>query len=173
MTTRDTSGIRCPPPLWYAGAFVVGYAVDRFVPARLGTAAGAAHAAGWVLVVVSLLLVVGAAVVFWRAGTTPNPMKPTTALVMHGFYRFTRNPMYLGLALLYLGGVLLVDSLWPLVVFPVAIALVDAQLHPVARVEAKTIVVVAAKVGRTRLIDNVILGEGIANDVSVRTAGKD
>jgi len=58
-------------------------------------------------------------------------------------------------------------------VTPEYLALVDAQLHPVARVDAKTIVVVAAKVGGTRLIDNVILGEGIANDVSVRTAGKD
>jgi pantoate--beta-alanine ligase len=58
-------------------------------------------------------------------------------------------------------------------VTPEYLALVDAQLHPVARVDAKTIVVVAAKVGGTRLIDNVILGEGIANDVPVRTAGKD
>ena len=53
--------------------------------------------------------------------------------------------------------------------------LVDAQMHPVTRVDAKTIALVAARVGAagTRLIDNVVLGEGIANDVPVRGAMKD
>src|SRR5256886_5630442 len=53
-------------------------------------------------------------------------------------------------------------------VAPEYLALVDEQMRPVARVDARTVVLVAAKVGRTRLIDNVVLGEGIANDVSVR-----
>jgi pantoate--beta-alanine ligase len=55
-------------------------------------------------------------------------------------------------------------------VAPEYLALVDEQMRPVARVDARTVVLVAAKVGRTRLIDNVVLGEGIANDLSVRTA---
>ncbi|HYL20427.1 MAG TPA: pantoate--beta-alanine ligase [Gemmatimonadales bacterium] len=58
-------------------------------------------------------------------------------------------------------------------VTPEYLSLVDTLLRPVARVDAKTVVVVAAKVGGTRLIDNVVLGEGIATDVSVRTTAKD
>ncbi|TLY50915.1 MAG: pantoate--beta-alanine ligase [Gemmatimonadetes bacterium] len=58
-------------------------------------------------------------------------------------------------------------------VTPEYLTLVDEQIRPVARADAKTVVVVAAKVGSTRLIDNVVLGEGIANDVSVRTTVKD
>src|SRR5437764_11770311 len=60
-------------------------------------------------------------------------------------------------------------------VTPEYFKLVDAQLRPVARVDAKTIALVAARVGTggTRLIDNVVLGEGIANDVPVRGAVKD
>ncbi len=58
-------------------------------------------------------------------------------------------------------------------VTPEYLALVDAQIRPVARADAKTVVVVAAKVGGTRLIDNVVLGEGIAIDVSVQTTAKD
>jgi len=54
-------------------------------------------------------------------------------------------------------------------VAPEYLALVDEQLHPVARVDARTVVLVAAKVGKTRLIDNVVLGEGVASDISVRT----
>jgi len=54
-------------------------------------------------------------------------------------------------------------------VAPEYLALVDEQMRPVARVDARTVVLVAARVGKTRLIDNVVLGEGIAGDVSVRT----
>ena len=59
-------------------------------------------------------------------------------------------------------------------VTPEYFRLVDAQMRPVTRVDAKTIALVAARVGAggTRLIDNVVLGEGIATDVPVRGAVK-
>src|SRR6266567_8082107 len=53
-------------------------------------------------------------------------------------------------------------------VAPEYLALVDEQMRPVARVDARTVVLVAARVGRTRLIDNVVLGEGVASDIAVR-----
>ena len=53
-------------------------------------------------------------------------------------------------------------------VAPEYLALVDDQMRPVARVDARTAVLVAAKVGKTRLIDNVVLGEGVAADPAVR-----
>src|SRR5437870_8028699 len=53
-------------------------------------------------------------------------------------------------------------------VAPEYLALVDEQMRPVARVDARTAVLVAAKVGTTRLIDNVVLGEGVAADTAVR-----
>ena len=53
-------------------------------------------------------------------------------------------------------------------VAPEYLALVDEQMRPVVRVDARTVVLVAAKVGKTRLIDNVVLGEGVASDTSVR-----
>jgi pantoate--beta-alanine ligase len=55
-------------------------------------------------------------------------------------------------------------------VTPEYLELVDEQFRPVARVDARTVVVVAARVGTTRLIDNVVLGEGVASDVSVRAS---
>src|SRR2546426_406286 len=53
-------------------------------------------------------------------------------------------------------------------VAPEYLELVDEQLHPVRRADARTVVVIAARIGATRLIDNVVLGEGIASDVAVR-----
>jgi pantoate--beta-alanine ligase len=49
------------------------------------------------------------------------------------------------------------------------LALVSEDLRPVTRADARTVVAVAARVGATRLIDNVVLGEGMGGDVSVRT----
>jgi len=52
-------------------------------------------------------------------------------------------------------------------VLPEYCALIDDDLQPVTRVTARTVVVVAARLGKTRLIDNVVLGEGIGVDPRV------
>ena len=123
---RDSSGVRVFPPGIYAGVFFGAYVVHWLRPVRLwGALPLAVRLLSYVLVGAALLLVGSAALLFRRAGTTPNPLRPTTALVVRGPYRVTRNPMYLGLALLYLGLALPVNSLWPLVAFPIAILLID------------------------------------------------
>jgi protein-S-isoprenylcysteine O-methyltransferase Ste14 len=137
MTTpsSDTSGVRVFPPLIYAALFSVGYTADRLAPMRLFVdVPPAVRLVGWGLVALAVLVGASAAALLFRAGTTPDPRRPTTALVAHGPYRFTRNPMYLGLALLYLGLALLVNSAWPLALFPVAIMLVERWV--IAREEA-------------------------------------
>ncbi|WP_232468490.1 methyltransferase family protein [Croceicoccus marinus] len=62
---------------------------------------------------------------FRSAGNDPEPWKPDAALVAQGIYRFTRNPMYLGMALAHLGLALALDSLGALLAWPVAIVLID------------------------------------------------
>ena len=54
-------------------------------------------------------------VAFVRAKTTVNPLRPTkaSALVTGGVYRVTRNPMYVGLALVLLAWAVYLSSLWP------------------------------------------------------------
>ena len=53
-------------------------------------------------------------------------------------------------------------------VAPEYCALVDEDIQPVNRVTARTVAVIAARVGKTRLLDNVVLGEGIGADPRVR-----
>ena len=49
------------------------------------------------------------------AGTTVRPDKSTTKLVSSGPFRFSRNPLYLSLTLIYAGIALIANSIWALV----------------------------------------------------------
>jgi len=122
--TEDASGVRFPPPLIYVGGFVIGYLLDRAVPLTL-TSWPLGERLGWALVAVGGALMGSAVMTFRRAGTSLNPAKPTTRVVVHGPYRFTRNPMYVGWVIVYLGCVLLTNTVWPLVSLPVVLVLIS------------------------------------------------
>lgn len=119
-----TSGIHFPPPFLYVALLLLGLLLEELVPlprlprtpSRLVAAALLTSGGG--LLVWSLWL-------FLRARTSPLPMRPTTALVGSGPYRWTRNPMYLAMLLVYLGAALLFDVTWALVLSPALVALVN------------------------------------------------
>jgi protein-S-isoprenylcysteine O-methyltransferase Ste14 len=75
-----------------------------------------AQVLGVLLIVAGLIPPVNAFVQFVKAGGTPMPMAPTQRLVVTGFNRYVRNPMYLGLLVAILGQALLFGS-WALVVY--------------------------------------------------------
>jgi protein-S-isoprenylcysteine O-methyltransferase Ste14 len=120
----DTSGIRVPPPIYYILGFLVGIAFELVFPTSwppFGIRLAAALLAGGVWIVLD-----GAAMMFFhRAGTSMVPMNPTTALVTSGPYRVTRNPMYVGMAFLYVAFACLFGVIWALVFLPAVIAIID------------------------------------------------
>jgi protein-S-isoprenylcysteine O-methyltransferase Ste14 len=116
-------GVHFPPPFLYVGVFLVGLLLQMVIPVvplpRVPSR-----------VVAALLLAAGFGLIAWsmglftRAGTSPLPMRPAAALVRSGPYRWSRNPMYLGMLLLYAGVALLFDVFWALVLTPLVPALV-------------------------------------------------
>lgn len=121
---RDTSGVRFPPPLIYVAGFLVGVGLGLAfpigaLPLPLAIAAGAVGVGVW------LWLDVTAMRRFQRARTSMVPMRPSTALVTSGPYRFTRNPMYLGMASLHLGLALAFGVIWAAAVLPLVLLAVD------------------------------------------------
>lgn len=64
---------------------------------------------------------------FRRHGTPVRPFEPTTALVTDGVFRYSRNPMYLGLVLVLAGLALLLGTLSPLFVLPLFVWLITTR----------------------------------------------
>jgi protein-S-isoprenylcysteine O-methyltransferase Ste14 len=56
------------------------------------------------------------------------PNRPASALATGGPYHFTRNPMYVGMALLYIGLALVLNTAWPLVFLPLVLLIIDAAV---------------------------------------------
>jgi protein-S-isoprenylcysteine O-methyltransferase Ste14 len=124
MTDNSTSGVRIPPPLIYIAGFLLGVAVEIAYPIASPPLAVAIVAA--VLGIAIWLALDGAAMLhFRRARTSMIPMKPSTALVTRGPYRRTRNPMYVGMAALYVAVALISGVIWALVFLPFVILAVD------------------------------------------------
>ncbi len=113
----DNPGVITPPPLIYAGALAAGLLANLllrlpFLPRRLARTLG------------PLLIVGGFAFGLLgfremrRAETNVDPYKPATAVVTGGPYHFTRNPMYVGFTLMYVGISALANALLPILLLP-------------------------------------------------------
>lgn len=98
--------------------------IERAVPAG-PLPGGLRWAVGLPLVIIATLLAVWAARTMRRAGTNISPYEPATALVVDGPYCFTRNPLYLSLAILYVGTAALANTPWPLVLLPVVLVVIQ------------------------------------------------
>ncbi|CAA9488141.1 MAG: hypothetical protein AVDCRST_MAG12-1932 [uncultured Rubrobacteraceae bacterium] len=120
----DNPGVVAPPPLIFAGSLAAGLLANRlrptpFLPRSLS------KALGWPPVVGGLLLGLWGFGEMRRAGTNVDPYHPTTAIVEEGPYRYTRNPLYVGMALVYAGFAARANALPAALLLPAVLHLVD------------------------------------------------
>lgn len=116
MTTHQTSsGVRIFPPLIQIASIALGFLLQWAVPLRMPENLRPVMLAGYVVLAIALGLMAWSVIGMFRAGTTPNPTRPTTALLIHGPYRFTRNPMYLAWELVCVGVGLAANAPWVIV----------------------------------------------------------
>jgi protein-S-isoprenylcysteine O-methyltransferase Ste14 len=105
--------VRFPPPLVFLGATLVGVAFDSLVaPAPVSVGRPIALVLGLLILACGVALVVSARIHFTRTGQSPVPWRPSPSLIFSGPYRFSRNPMYLGVTLVELGLGLALGNLW-------------------------------------------------------------
>jgi len=118
----DNPGVIAPPPLIYAGTLIAGLLLNRlrptgFLPRGLSRLLGCAMIFGGLGIGMLGLREMR------RAGTNVDPYHPTTAIVDAGPYQFTRNPLYVGMTLLYGGFTVLANALPAALLLPVVLAI--------------------------------------------------
>jgi protein-S-isoprenylcysteine O-methyltransferase Ste14 len=110
------------PPVWLLMALVASFALDRWWPiARLVQAPW--KYAGYLPLALGAFMAITAAGAFRRAGTPVIPFEHSTTLVTGGWFRVTRNPMYLGLSLILLGVALIDGTLGAFLPLPLFVAI--------------------------------------------------
>jgi protein-S-isoprenylcysteine O-methyltransferase Ste14 len=124
---QDKPSIRVPPPPVYLLALLVGLLLDSrahvpFLPCRV------ARMLGWPLVGGGIALVAWFVRTMRSADTTIRIDKPVSSLVQDGPFRYTRNPGYVALAMIYAGIAVLRNALWAILLLPLVLIVIQREV---------------------------------------------
>ena len=124
---QDNPGIRLPPPLIYLVPLAAGLVLDRrlhlpFLPR------GVARGLGWSLLGGGVTLNAWFLKTIRKADVPIRTDKPVPRLTTEGPFRYSRNPSYLALALIYAGIASLRNSLWAMLLLPPVIMVMQREV---------------------------------------------
>ncbi len=125
----DTDHVQLPlqPPLIFLGYLVSALILEWVVPLAAPWEVWP-RLAGALVLIGGFALGVSALSEMRKAHTTPDPHEPSTALVTSGPYRYSRNPIYLGFLLIFLGFTLLAGTLWGLLLSPFLVGTITRSI---------------------------------------------
>ena len=126
MTEQVPTKGRVLPPVYFLMALIAMVALHYSVPGAQLIGSPFRYT-GILLAVGTIALVLWAAILFQRAGTTIKPFQESSALIASGPYRITRNPMYVGMVGTLLGIAVLLGSAVPFFVVPAFVVLIKLQ----------------------------------------------
>jgi len=121
---QDKAGVLAPPPLIYLAALVFGLLLNRrspttFLPRTI------ARLLGWPLLGGGVLLAGWFEWAMRSADTPTSPYKPVNHIATEGPFRYSRNPAYLSMTMMYAGIAALRNALWAIVLLPVALLVIQ------------------------------------------------
>lgn len=119
---HDSPGVIAPPPLIFGGILALALLLDWLLgDPSLGLGYDWRMMIALLFIIAGFFLIAVAAVRFRKEKTNIEPWKPATALVTTGVYAFSRNPIYVGMVLGYVGLSFLADSVLSLLALPLVI----------------------------------------------------
>lgn len=117
---RDHDRIVAHPPVIFGIVLAVGFLVQKFYPVAIMADPGTpSKVLAGLLFVIAGVIMVSTTRLMLRKKTDPRPDRPTTTIVTEGFFRYSRNPLYLSLMLIYGGIAIHANSLWLVFSLPV------------------------------------------------------
>jgi len=117
---------RLYPPAWLLLALLAIYLLHRFLPIA-GLLTPPFNRLGLLIMIPGILILLQSGALFIKAKTGLLPFSEATTLVTRGLYRFTRNPMYLGMVLFLLGVAIYLGSLSALIPVAAFAWIIDRQ----------------------------------------------
>ncbi|MBO0935679.1 isoprenylcysteine carboxylmethyltransferase family protein [Fibrella sp. HMF5335] len=126
---KDNPGVYVPPPLLYVLTFLVAV----FIQKKVSINDVLFHhqwikIIGVVLLIIASFFLVSSLRQFFNSKNTVITMKSATSLQTTGIYNFTRNPMYVGLAIVYLSVSCFIGNWWNIILFPFLLLLVQVYI---------------------------------------------
>lgn len=119
-------GVYIPPPLFYAFTFVAAVLVQKKIPLPNELFhLLAVKVLGIVLLLLSLSFLVTSLRQFFQTKNTIILIKPATSLETTKIYKLTRNPMYLGLMIAYIGIACLIGNWWNFIFLPLLFLIIQ------------------------------------------------
>ncbi len=124
---KDNAGVIAPPPLLFGIVMGIGLLLHYWIfPITIMPESRAlSETIGNVFFIIYGLITLPSVIVMIRNKTALATHKPTTSIVTTGFFKFSRNPLYLSLLLLYTGIAFRINSLWVLLLLPVLFIMLD------------------------------------------------
>ena len=124
---QDNPGIKVPPPLIYLLPLVLGLLLDRsahvpFLPSRVR------RTIGWPLIGGGVVLARWFRQTMRDADAPVRTDRPVPRLTTEGPFRYSRNPAYLGLAMIYAGIAVLRNALWAILFLPLVLYVIQREV---------------------------------------------
>ena len=120
-----------PVPWVFVLTYLLGAGLEFACPAWTGSQLPGVSIAGGLLCAIGAVIAGWSLFIFHKARTTTVPGRTSSKLVTWGPYRFSRNPMYVGLVAAYLGEAGILKQAWPLLLLPLTVGYINWVVIPV------------------------------------------
>lgn len=125
-TKKDHPGVYFPPPFLYVAVFLFSVLLEKMINInRSFFESTFASIASLLFIIAGFAFMLPALIKFFQTKNTLIPNKPATSLETSGIYSFSRNPMYLGLLLIYIGMAFFIGNWWTFILVPMLVILIN------------------------------------------------
>ncbi len=129
INTSKGPGVYVPPPLFYVITFIAAVLIQGKVPlSDLQFQLRITKIGGITLLIIALFFLFRSLRQFFLSKNTIILIKPASSLQTTGVYKISRNPMYVGLAIVYLGITCLIGNWWNIILFPLLLLIVQEYI---------------------------------------------